>query len=267
MSSYLSYFSIKYKTGLQYRLVALAGLSTQFFFGFIYVLIYIAFFKSGSSNSPMTLSEVVSYLWLQQAFFAFIYMHYKDKDIVNMIKNGNVAYELTKPQDIYFMWAFKIYGERLSQLTLRFSPVLIVASLLPEPYKLHLEVSIVSLVLFIISLVLASILIVFLLLLIHILCMFTLDDKGIMNILLVIADIFSGVVLPIPFFPTIVQRILDFLPFKYVSDFVFRIYIGNIPHNEAIMGILVQIIWILILFIAGKLLLRKALKNAIIQGG
>ena len=85
MSSYLSYFSIKYKTGLQYRLVALAGLSTQFFFGFIYVLIYCAFFKSGSNNSPMTLSEVVSYLWLQQAFFAFIYMHYKDKDIINMI--------------------------------------------------------------------------------------------------------------------------------------------------------------------------------------
>ena len=165
------------------------------------------------------------------------------------------------------MWAFKIYGERLSQLTLRFSPVLIVASLLPEPYKLHLEISLVSLILFIISLVLASMLIVALLLFVHILCMFTLDDKGIMNVLLVIADIFSGLVLPIPFFPKLVQRILDFVPFRYVSDFVFRIYIGNIPHSEAIMGILVQIIWILILFITGKLLLKKALKNAVIQGG
>lgn len=267
MKSYLSYFSIKYKTGLQYRLVALAGLSTQFFFGFVYVLVYIAFYKSGSNNTPMTLSELVSYIWLEQAFFALIYMHYKDKDIVNMIKNGNVAYELTKPQDLYLMWGFKIYGERLASLTLRLFPVLIFASLLPEPYKLHLSISLVTFIPFIISLILASILIVVMLLLVHIICIFTLDDKGIMNILLVIADLFSGLVLPIPFFPKIMQKILAYLPFSYVSDFPFRLYIGNIPTSMALKGITVQLIWIVVLVIVGRKLLKKALKNAVIQGG
>ena len=39
MKSYLSYFILKFKTGLQYRAAALAGMSTQVFFGFVYVSI------------------------------------------------------------------------------------------------------------------------------------------------------------------------------------------------------------------------------------
>ena len=70
MKSYISYFKLKFKTGLQYRAAALAGISTQFFFGFVYVSIYIAFYESGSSNLPMELSELVSYVWLGQSFFA-----------------------------------------------------------------------------------------------------------------------------------------------------------------------------------------------------
>ena len=111
MKSYLSYFKLKFLTGLQYRAAALAGLSTQFFFGFVYISVYIAFYESGSGTIPMPLDELVSFIWLNQAFFALVFMWYKDKEILSMIKNGNVAYELCRPQDLYFMWFFKIMGE------------------------------------------------------------------------------------------------------------------------------------------------------------
>ena len=60
MKSYLSYFKLKFITGLQYRAAALAGMSTQLFFGFMYISIYIAFYESGSSNLPMHLNELVN---------------------------------------------------------------------------------------------------------------------------------------------------------------------------------------------------------------
>ena len=85
MTSYLSYFKLKYITGLQYRIAALAGLSTQFFFGFVYVSIYVAFYESGGSNLPMKLEEVITYIWLEQAFFALIYMLHRDKEILDKI--------------------------------------------------------------------------------------------------------------------------------------------------------------------------------------
>ena len=40
MKGYLSYFKLKFILGLQYRSAALAGILTQFFFGFIYVFVF-----------------------------------------------------------------------------------------------------------------------------------------------------------------------------------------------------------------------------------
>lgn len=267
MKSYLSYFKLKFKTGLQYKAAAIAGMSTQFFFGIIYVSVYIAFYNSDSSNLPMPLNELVSFLWLNQCFFALIFMWYKDKDILNLIKKGNIAYELCRPQDLYFMWYFKILGERLSSVVLRFLPVMIIALLLPHPYNLDLTISFPRLLIFLISLLLSSLLVVAIILLFHIICLYTLDEKGVVNMFMVVTDILSGLVLPIPFFPKFLQKICNILPFRYVSDFPFRLYVGNISLNEGINGIIIQIIWIIILFIIGKTLMNNALKKTVVQGG
>ena len=52
MISYLNYFKLRFITNLQYRASALAGLSTQFFFGFVYIMVYIAFYQSGGKSLP-----------------------------------------------------------------------------------------------------------------------------------------------------------------------------------------------------------------------
>jgi len=267
MKSYISYFKLKFITGLQYRAAALAGIATQFFFGFVYISVYVAFYESGGANLPMELSQLVSYVWLGQSLFSLINLWYKDKEIINMIKTGNVAYELCRPQDLYLMWASKILGERLSMVVLRFLPVIIVAVLLPTPYNLDLSITLPTLILFIVSMILSSLLMTSLVLLYHVLCLFTIDEKGVVNIFMVVSDILSGLVIPIPFFPNFLQNISDILPFRYISDFPFRLYVGNISNYEGIIGILMQIIWIIILVAIGRLITKKALEKAVIQGG
>lgn len=267
MKSYITYFKLKFKTGLQYRAAALAGISTQIFFGIVYISVYVAFYESDSSNLPMELSQLVSYLWLNQCFFSLIYLWYKDKDIINLIKTGNIAYELCRPQNLYLMWSSKLLGERLSKVLLRFLPVIIFAVLFPSPFNLDLTTTLPRFIIFIISLGLSSILVTVLILLYHIICLFTLDEKGIVNMFMVVSDILSGLTIPIPFFPSYLQNISNVLPFRYVSDFPFRLYVGNITINEGFIGIIVQIIWIIILIIIGNLLMKKALKKAVIQGG
>lgn len=267
MRSCFSYFKLKFITGLQYRAAALAGMATQFFFGIVYISVYVAFYESGSSNLPMNLKELVSYVWLGQIFFSMVYLWYKDKEIINLIKSGNVIYELCRPQDIYFMWASKILGERLSSFILRFFPVLLIALLLPQSYNLDLSITFLRLILFIISIVLSSFLMTFLVLLYHVICLLTLDEKGIVNIFMVISDILSGLVLPIPFFPDYLRNMTNWLPFRYVSDFPFRLYIGNISISECLIGLIIQIIWIVILVVVGRLITRIALKKVVIQGG
>ena len=267
MKSYLSYFRLRFLTGLQYRGAAIAGILTQIFFGLVFIMVYLAFYETDSSNAPMTLEQTISYLWLNQILFALVYMWYKDKDIFSVIKNGNISYELCRPLKLYWMWYSKIISQRLSAVLLRCIPALVVALLLPAPYGLGLPSDFLTFIVFLLTLTISTLLMTSIVTFYHVLAMFTLDDKGVTGIVVSCADILSGVVVPIPFFPQFLQKISNYLPFQYVSDLPFRIYISHIPLSQACQGIIVQILWTFILILLGYLLSKKALKKAVIQGG
>ena len=267
MTSYLSYFKLKFKVGLQYRAAAISGIFTQVFFGIIYISIYNAFYESGSGSIPMPYNQLVSYIWITQAFFGLIFMWYKDKDLVNLIKSGNLAYELARPQNLYFMWYSKILGERLSLFSLRFIPVLLLGLILPYPFHMSFTFSIVRFIIFLITVFLGSLLMSAIGVFFHILIIFTLEDKGVVSMAMILADLLSGIGVPLPFFPKAFQIVAYMMPFRYVSDLPFRLLVGNIPINEGLIGIVVQLFYIIILIFFGNKLMKKALKRAVIQGG
>ena len=45
MKPYLNYFKLRIITNLQYRTAALAGIATQLFFGFLYIMLYLALYE------------------------------------------------------------------------------------------------------------------------------------------------------------------------------------------------------------------------------
>ena len=100
-----------------------------------------------------------------------------------------------------------------------------------------------------------------------IITMHTLNEKGVVGIIISISDIFSGLVVPIPFFPKFLQTISKCMPFQYVSDLPFRLYVGNIGINSGIKMIIIQVVWLIILIVVGYLLIKKNLKRVEVQGG
>ena len=216
---------------------------------------------------PMKLEDLFSYVWLGQSLFSLVYLWYKDKEIIDMIKNGNIAYELCRPQNLYITWCFKILGERLAKATLRFAPVIVVAIILPPPYNFLINNDFIILGLFFITIILSTILMTVLVTFYHVLCLFTVDDKGVVNMFMIISDILSGLAIPIPFFPKYLQNISNALPFKYVIDFPFELYVGRIGISKCFIGIIMQLLWIIILLTVGKILANRGFKKAIIQGG
>ena len=215
----------------------------------------------------MKLNELTTYMWLGQAFFTLFFMYYRDTELFEMIKSGNVSYELVRPKNLYFMWYVKTIAQRLSDVVLRFLPVIIVAVLLPEPYNLGLPKSPVHFLLFLITLSFGALLMTAVVMIYPIVTMKTLDEKGITVIVMAIADIFSGGVIPIPFFPKFLQGIANILPFRYISDLPYRIYSGNIGINEGLYSILIQIMWLFLFVAIGNYLVNRNLKKVVVQGG
>lgn len=268
MRSYLTYFKLRCITNLQYRAAALAGMGTQFFFGLIFIMVYLAFYDSNpNSELPMNVSNLVTYMWLQQAFYSLVYPYEREQEFISMITNGNIAYELVRPQSFYFKWFIKLYSKKVINVLLRFAPIIIIGFLLPAPYTLAFPASFSAFILFLASIFLSSILITGLLMVIHLICIFTLDIRGAFTIYAVIAEIFMGGTIPIPFFPNWLKEIAYKLPFRYVNDFPFRVYSLDIGINEGLNLLLGSFIWIIIVILIGLLISKLALKKAVVQGG
>lgn len=268
MKAYIHYFKLRFITNLQYRVAALAGISTQFFFGFVFILVYFAFYESNPNSSyPMDWNNLITYIWLGQAFYALTYPYERDKELLNMIIDGNLAYEIIRPQNLFIKFYIKMIAKKMVASLLRSLPIIVIGFLLPHPFKLSLPLSISHFLLFLVALLISCLLVSLLTIIVHILIMFTIDSKGTIDIYSVIAEVFSGGTIPIPFFPDWLKTIAYFLPFRYISDFPFRVYSGDIGINEGLTLLFQSIIWIIALVIFGLFITKYALKKAVIQGG
>lgn len=267
MRAYLSFFKIRFINGLQYRAAAYAGIVTQLSWGFMYIMLYHSFYRSNPSASSMNISELSTYIWLQQSCLALFMTWFLDNDIFEAISSGNVAYEVCRPLDVYNMWFAKSCATRVSKAVLRCFPILIIASFLPETYKFSMPPSIYSFILFLISVILGTIVVVGYSMLIYIFTFFTISSMGVRMTMVMIADFLAGGLVPLPLLPEYLTKYIYLSPFAAMQNTPFRIYTGGIPSNEAISAIILQLFWAAALIIIGKLIMGKAMKKVIVQGG
>jgi len=267
MSMYLSMFRMRLIAGLQYRAAGWAGVATQFFWGFMYIMIFQAFYASSSTEPPMPWPQLVSYMWLQQSFLAIIMLWWQDNDLLSSIATGQVAYELSKPYDLFKMWYARLLAMRLSNVLLRCIPILAVASLLPAQYRLTLPAGIDSAAMFLLSIILSLFLVSAISMFIYITTFVTLSPMGARLVIGVAAEFLQGSIIPIPLMPEGLQRVLNFFPFRYAADLPFRLYSGNISGSNALFQICIQFFWIAALLALGSLAFRRIMRRVVIQGG
>ncbi len=267
MKKYLSFFRLRFTMGLQYRAAALAGISTQFAWGFLLVMMYRAFYRADAAAFPMSFSATVSYIWLQQAFFAMLTAWNMEHEIFASIESGNIAYEMCRPINIYNMWYARSMAYRLSGALLRCAPILIVAVFLPRPYRLEMPADFPHFLLFIVTLVLGMAVTVSFGMLIYALTFFTISPQGLRMIYFSTVDFFAGAIIPLPFFPEKIQNFMEWLPFASMQNVPLRVYSGSMSGEEMWRAILLQLFWLVVVTAAGKLLCRQAERNIKVQGG
>lgn len=267
MNAYLSVWKLRFINGLQYRAAALAGMATQLFFGMIFIMIMVAFYSQSTGPQPISLKDLASYIWLQQIFLTFIMLWFRDNELFQLITSGNIAYDLCRPCSIYQFWYAKLLAQRLSGAALRCFPIMLVAFLLPQPYRMSLPPSPAALGLFLIALLLGLLVIVSISMLIYISVFWTMSPTGSILLIAVAAEFLSGMTIPIPLMPLWLQKITYGLPFRWTADFPFRVYSGQIGQVEALWGILVQLLWLAVLIGVGRWCMHRALRQIVVQGG
>jgi len=268
---YGAVFAGRFQLTLQYRAAALAGFATQLWFGVIRILIFAAFYAGGTAHAPMSLGNAIAYTWLGQAFLAFLPWN-ADPEVAGMVRTGAVAYERLRPVDTYAWW----YARALAWSIARVLPRALLmgffaAVALPlvglGRWGLPAPPSLAAGVLFAVSALAMMLLSAAITLLVNIAMTAMLTDRGIASLTAPIVNLFSGMVVPLAFFPDAVRPWLRLNPCAGLVDIPFSIYFGGIAGPGALWAIALQFGWVAALALIGHAWLGRAMRRLQVQGG
>ncbi len=265
MQKYTALFRIRFINGLQYRAAALAGLSTQLAWGVMEILAFSAFYRANPDAFPMEFKNLVSYIWIQQAFLALFMPWGVGGGAVEAIVSGNIAYDLARPFDIYNRWFFETTADRVSKAALRCAPILVVAFVLPPPFGMSLPSDMFQFSMFLLSVPISMCVVTVYCLIDYMSAFYTMSRYN--AIFVILADFLAGGYVPLPFFPQPFKQVAELLPFAAMQNMPLRIYSGDISGMDAVWGIGLQLFWFAAMLLLGKLLMKHSLKRVITQGG
>ncbi len=264
MRAYTAILSARFRMLLQYRAAALAGLGTQIFWGFIRIMIFAAFYAAaGDAKEPLTFAQVVTYIWLGQAMLRLLPI-WNDGELQGMIRSGSVAYELVRPVDLYNFWYARAIALQTAPTLLRSIPMLVLALLF---FGMQWPATIAGGAAWIVCTMGAVLLASSIVTLVNITLLWTLVGDGARSVVGLMAWLLSGMVVPLPLFPPWAQSILVWLPFRYIVDVPFRLYVGDIPAGQAAGLLLQQMAWTAVLVLLGRVILARGVRRMVVQGG
>ena len=263
MSGYRAILSARFRTLLQYRVAAVAGIVTQIFWGLILVMVLEAFYRSTTEPQPMTIEQVRTYVWLGQCFLLLLPWGV-DGDIHALIRSGAVSYELVRPLDLYNQWYSRVLAFRTAPTLLRSLPLLPVAALFfglqaPDSWAAVGAFALAMLGALLLSCAIATLLTITLL--------WTVSGQGVVSLAFSVVLVFSGALVPLPLFPEWTQTFLSILPFKGLVDTPYRLYLGHIPPGDVLFHVAHQMIWVAVIVIFGRWILSRGVRRLVVQGG
>ncbi|MDR3123717.1 MAG: hypothetical protein LBU16_08075 [Treponema sp.] len=78
---------------------------------------------------------------------------------------------------------------------------------------------------------------------------------------------FGGAIVPLWFYPTGLQNISRYLPFRYISFEAIDFYLGKAPLGQAGQSLVIALFWCLILSAVSQALWTLARKKLTVNGG
>ncbi|MDN4527598.1 ABC transporter permease [Fictibacillus fluitans] len=263
MAKYMEMIRIRFLMMLAYRTNYYSGILIYSINIGAYYFLWSAIYGDKSSIQDLSIVQMTTYIavsWMARAF----YFNNIDREIALEIKEGKVAIEMIRPYNYLGMKMMQGLGEGVFRLLFFSVPgMVIVYFIFPIQFTTHPA----TWIYFLISILLSFIINTQINLLTGIATFFLFNNDGLIRAKRVVIDLFSGLILPISFFPVWAQGVMDYLPFKGISYISSMIFTEGFHGNEIFHGLLNQTLWALVLFIPIQLLWTTAKRQLIVQGG
>ena len=172
--------------------------------------------------------------------------------------------DLIKPVNTQSMYVAQAFGEALFRLLLLTAPAAVVLMLV---YPLRRPASFGHFAAFFASVVFSFFIVAGINFAVGTLAIRLKSILGLLRAKYFLLELFSGLLLPISFFPHAAQRLLAAMPFQYISYVPVLIYLGKISGAGIWAALGLQLFWVAALLLVGDMMWRWSSRKITIQGG
>lgn len=263
MAKYLEMIRIRFLMMLAYRTNYYTGILIYSINIGAYYFLWSAIYGGQGEIQGLSVSQMVTYVavaWMARAF----YFNNIDREIAMEIKEGKVAVELIRPYSYLGMKTMQALGEGIFRLFLFSLPGMVIVSFI---FPLSFSTDGTTWGLFALSILFSFIINTQINLITGMLTFFLFHIDGLIRAKRVIIDLFSGLILPISFYPIWAQEVMQWLPFQAISYIPSMIFTGGFTGEVATEALIVQAAWSFVLLLPIYFMWKVAKNKLVIQGG
>lgn len=252
-----------YRRQLIYRWANIAGLLTNVFFGIVFSYVIIALYHARPVVTGYNVQDALRYTWLVQAMIMVV-LPFGWFDLMLTIRSGEVVTDLSKPCDFYWYWFSREVGRSLYYTFFRFLPTYLAGALLfgfglPGDWRSWLAYTV--------AFTLGAMTGIAYRFLYNVIAFWVIEARAMVTLAAVVALFFTGSYIPLPFFPTWLRSIADWLPFNGLMNIPVEICLGKLSGPLLWLAFSRQIFWLILLTLIVRGITSLASRRVVVQGG
>jgi ABC-2 type transport system permease protein len=252
-----------YRRQSTYRGATVAGVFTNTVFGFILAYVLLAVLRERHVIGGFDAIDAVTFTFVMQGMLMVIGV-FGAMDIADRIRSGDVVSDLYRPVDFQAYWLADAYGRSAFYALFRGIPPFLIASFvfhLRVPGALEIWIS------FVVSLIAAVAISFGFGFVLQLTAFWLLDIKGPHQFGWLVAQFFSGVYVPVVFFPRWLEAVAYATPFPAMAQFPAEVFLGKHRGLDLAPIYAQQLLWAAVMLAIGRLVLMRAMRKVVVQGG
>jgi ABC-2 type transport system permease protein len=252
-----------YRRYAAYPGATFAGVFTNIFFGFLQAYILLAVFRERDMVGAYDATDAVTYVWLAQGMLMTIYI-WGWWEVALRVRSGDVATDLQRPVDFQLLWLAQDLGRALYHALYRGVPPFLVGALV---FDVLVPRSVLTWLAFLVSVALAVCARFGFRFLVNLGAFWLLDYRGVGMLAVIVMTLFSGMYIPLAFFPDTLEVVAWALPFAAMIQAPVEVFLGHVE-GWTLAGLLaLQTGWTLVLLGVGRAVFAAGTRKLVLQGG
>ena len=252
-----------YRRYAAYPAATVAGLFTNTVFGFLRGYILLALYRHRHVVGGYDSSKTLTYVWLTQGLIATIAI-WGWQELGERIHSGDVATDLTRPIDPLRAGLAFDYGRALYHALFRGVPPMLVGALV---FDLTAPTNVAVWLAFVVSVAFAVGVSFAWRFLYNTSAFWVVHYRGPAVIAMILANLFSGFIVPLAFFPHWLKAIAYATPFPAMVQMPIDVFVGKAHGAHVLFTLGVQLAWFVGLVLVCRAAFSAGTRKLVVQGG